>query len=68
MSGKDIRDRFYSPTPRRVKNALLAFKGFIGSISISAIIQEDPYWACGFLIAGAFIELVVNIMFVEGEM
>lgn len=67
MTGEELKERFYKPTPRKVKRALLAFKGLIGSISGLALIQNNPYWAAGILIAGAITETIVKLMSNEEE-
>lgn len=60
-----IKERLFAPTPKKIRQLLLALKGFIGSVSVGAIFQDKPYWACGFLIAGAFIDFLLNFLFAE---
>jgi hypothetical protein len=52
----------YKNNPKKVKKAMLAFKGFIGAISVATIFQT-PLLSAVFLIAGAFIEFLVDLIF-----
>lgn len=62
-----FKERLFSPTPKRIKRFLLAFKGFIGTVSLVALIQESPYLSAGFLITGAFIDFIVDFIYTDDE-
>lgn len=62
-----FKQRLLSPTPKRIKRFLLAFKGFIGTVSLVALVQNSPYLSAGFLITGALIDFIVDFIFTDDE-
>jgi len=54
---------YYKENPKKVKDTLLALKVFIGTISGAAVFAECPYLATVFLIAGASIDFIADVIF-----
>ena len=57
--------KFDKPLPKRLKRAMLAFKAFIGTIAISTYVGEKPEWSFFLLVAGAFLDFLVESLYGE---
>lgn len=58
-------EKFDKPLPKRLKRAMLAFKAFIGTIAISTYVADKPEWSFYLLVAGAFIDFLVDSLYGE---
>ena len=58
---------YYKENPKKVKETLLAFKVFIGTISAGAMFAECPYVATAFLVMGAAIDFIADVYFKKEE-
>lgn len=48
--------QYFRPTPKKVKEWLIALKGIVASGAVASLYSEKPYWAVGILVAGFFID------------
>ena len=58
-----MKTKLFKANGKKTEKVLLAIKTFLGSIAVTALVSGSPVASSLILMAGAFIDLLVDIFF-----